>query len=1454
MSTDPTGADCATDIAIIGIGLRFPDATTIEEFRANLLAGRDSVRPMPAARQAATGLDQDAAQLPMGSLDEIDRFDHAYFGLSRREATVMDPQQRIALTLAVAAISDAGYAVSTLSKHTTAVVLSAPAPEYQGLTTEPGPLGLLGNLPFGTPARIAHLLDLDGLCFAIDSGCNSSLVAVHQACREITSGAAEYALAGGFGLHVDGCAAGNAQSFAEIVSTGGRCRAFDAAADGTALGEGGAVLLLTTVGRAQAERAPIHAVIRGSAVRHNGRNAATISTPSAAGQARVIAAAWQAAGASIRDAGYLEAHGSGTRLGDAIELEGLAAVLGDAETPGTAASLPIGSVKTNIGHLDHAAGIAGLVKAVLSVSHAELYPSLHFDRPTGDVDLAAVGVEVLTAARPWPAGTPRLAGVSSFSLGGSNAHCVVSGPPVRQSRSATTDHAVRLVGVSARSEPALVELCATLASALSDDAPDLADVAFTLTRGRDHDAHRFAVPARTVPELAQSLARRADRPGPDAPARPAPAVVLLMSPDGLPAGVRAAALPDRLPASGHVAELLARQIAAHELLRAAGIEFAAILSAGSCRYAARYLLGADTAADPADLAVLDTSIDVARLRETARSLLASGPVVFVEPSPDGRLGALLRTEPDAQVLVAEPESSGLLDILAELYERGIDLDWSALGVRAGARIRLPGHPMQGVRCWVDRPRPPSGGHPTVLVPERVTAASADPVDWLRATLRELLDAESEIAADANYFELGGNSIIAGQLIDRIDRAFGFRPKMLDVYERPEIADLAELIGAGTATGSAAGTAHGRIAPVDVEPVLSFGQERMWFHAQFDAGTTLYNYPVVALLRGPIDVDAIRGTIVDLIDRHETLRYNFAERDGVAVLRIRADLGEFFRHVDVSAAPDPVAAARELVRTSACTPFDLAADPLLRVLVIELGPGEHVLQVTCHHAVTDGATPAILSKEVPELYAARLAGRPHRLEPLQARYRDYAWWQRRRLAGTELDHELRYWTDTLRGAPALRLPTDFPRPPRKTFVGDLHPFTIPLELLSELRALAKRESASLYIVLLTGLYLLLARYSGQRDIVVGTPTTGRTRPEFEGVIGYFNSTVALRADLTGEPTLPALLERVRAVVFGALEHQEIPFDRVVGALVADRDLSRTPLFDVAYVHQEVPPYYTGEALAVFDAEHSPGNAFGGLPAGTAKFDLTFVTYDQSGADASCCIEFSTELFTAATVARMGEVYLEILARMVGPQAPSIAEFLRGSGVPVSRSAVPLSVDRAANEIDWSSTEFVEQTIDAEVASALLAADGGLDPVLLSAWAALLAWYSGVDHLDIGLGETVIQLDLADIPTSRALIERTRHVIAGADSARTGCAVHYFGEQVPGGRPRPGVELGLSWRRSAATSVTLVLQFAAERQPRATALAMAADLARFVAALDDRPDDPVYDVAADVTAVPEEVSTW
>lgn len=463
--------------------------------------------------------------VPVGApLEGSDTFDAGFFGYSPREAALIDPQQRIFLECAWHALEDAGYAPRGF-------------PGAIGVYAAAGMNGYLHNL-YGNAAlratvtpyeiftandkdflatRAAYKLNLRGPCLSVQTACSSSLVAVHLAAQALIAGDCDLALAGGTALSRQD---GYRVLEGGILSPSGVCRAFDARADGTVTGNGVGLVVLKRLEEALADGDTIAAVIRGSAVNNDGGGKASFTAPDVEAQARVIAAAQTAAGVSPDTVSYVEAHGTGTALGDPIE----AAALTRAFRRGTARRgfCALGSVKTNIGHLDVAAGVAGLIKTALMLRHRTLAPSLGFERPNPRIDFAASPFAVNAALRPWEAEGPRRAGVSSFGIGGANAHVVLEEAPAPAPRREAPGP--QLITVSARSQTALRAATRALADQLKTNAPPLADAAHTLAVGREPFAWRVAVAARSGPEAAARLRQAA---GAAIPAAPAQAAFLL---------------------------------------------------------------------------------------------------------------------------------------------------------------------------------------------------------------------------------------------------------------------------------------------------------------------------------------------------------------------------------------------------------------------------------------------------------------------------------------------------------------------------------------------------------------------------------------------------------------------------------------------------------------------------------------------------------------------------------------------------------------------------------------------------------------------------------------------------------------------------------------------------------------------------------------------------------------
>jgi acyl transferase domain-containing protein/NADPH:quinone reductase-like Zn-dependent oxidoreductase/SAM-dependent methyltransferase/acyl carrier protein len=512
-------------IAVIGIGCRFPGGVSdTESFWKLLVEGREAVGEIPPDRwnvdrffDAELGLPGKSIARRGGFLEGIDQFDPQFFGISPREAPYVDPQHRLLLETAWEAIEDAGLVLDLERGTDLGVFVGISHNDYQAIQGTPwehsgiGPHSPTGCAHSIAANRISYCLNLRGPSVAMDTACSSALTAVHAACEHIRAGRGDVALAGGVTVMIT---PGGFIGFsrASMLSPEGRCKAFDASADGFVRGEGAGMVLLKRLSQALADGDPIQGVIIGTALNQDGHTNG-ISLPSAEAQARLVREACIDAGIAPSQIGFVEAHGTGTAVGDPIEAHALAAAL--CKERSTEAPLLIGSVKTNLGHLETAAGVAGLVKALLVLKHGRIPPSLHFETPNPNIDFAALKLRVPVALEPFPdtGGGKRIAGVNSFGFGGANAHILLEEPSARpqsEHLSTQTEHAWPLV-LSARSEKALRSWVSRLRDWLDErskangNSPVLSDLAYTLGARRNHHPYRLTLVAHSMGEVVEEL-------------------------------------------------------------------------------------------------------------------------------------------------------------------------------------------------------------------------------------------------------------------------------------------------------------------------------------------------------------------------------------------------------------------------------------------------------------------------------------------------------------------------------------------------------------------------------------------------------------------------------------------------------------------------------------------------------------------------------------------------------------------------------------------------------------------------------------------------------------------------------------------------------------------------------------------------------------------------------------
>jgi amino acid adenylation domain-containing protein len=417
--------------------------------------------------------------------------------------------------------------------------------------------------------------------------------------------------------------------------------------------------------------------------------------------------------------------------------------------------------------------------------------------------------------------------------------------------------------------------------------------------------------------------------------------------------------------------------------------------------------------------------------------------------------------------------------------------------------------------------------------------------------------------------------------------------------------------------------------------LSFAQERLWFLDRWAPGSALYNISAAVRLSGPLSVNVLRTCVDEVVRRHESLRTTFGIVDGKPVQRVAERLTIPVALVDVTPFPESMreVEAQRVIARDAGQSFDLTQGPLMRVMLLRIGPLDQVLALTLHHIVSDGWSMTVLFRELSALYEAYSCGRSSPLQELPIQYADFAVWQRQSLEGEALLGQLAWWRNRLVGAPPLlSLPSDRPRPAIPSYRGGLHTFQFPTALSRELKRLSQSEGATLFMIVLAAFQVLLGRYTGERDIVVGTPIANRTCPEVEGLIGFFVNTLVLRTDLGGSPSFRELLKRVRQTTLDAYGHQDLPFEKLVQALEPERALNHNPIFQVMLVLQNAPG----------SAGSSPGPAPQAGP-GISRFDLALSLVETTGGLCGA-LEYSSDLFEADRMRRLA-IHFETLLEAV-----------------------------------------------------------------------------------------------------------------------------------------------------------------------------------------------------------------
>lgn len=1325
-----------TDIAVIGMAGRFPDAADINQLLQNLSVGRDSVKEISPERIKSTTLDSGKEYMVAGYLEDIDLFDAAFFNISPAEAGTMDPHIRLLLEVAHEAFENAAYSSAMLAKFNTAVFVADAALEYYKHADEFVPTLTSGNTKAFLATTLSRQFDLRGNSLVVDTTCSSSLMAVHLACNELILGDADLALACAANLYLfpykEGAGLG-------LDSPDGKSKAFSAAANGMSHGEAVVCLLLKPLAKALADGDIIHAVLKGAATNCNARRSASLTAPDSQAQAEVIKRAWEKSGVNPVRVGFIEAHGSGTELGDNIEVGGFTMAFDHFTTEKR--FCPISTIKSNIGHTRSAAGISGLVKAILSVKHRVHFPSVHFAMPHPQINFDKSAVFVNRELQSWQTEEGlRIAGVSSIGLSGTNCHIVLEeATRITKTTKPETDKlpSFHLLPISSATNNGLLDNIKTLRNHLSQ-VPNLeiADVSYTLAVGRTHYRHRAAVVTDSIPGAIAKLDELISSLRPGGEQMKSLHHLVFVFEDGATPGAlldyfngqydefhryysMLSPLWKQQIADPVLANHLLFQYCFYKLLESNGISAKKLLAKGTGKIITDLINNKVSPTQVSELLFNYPSDNTDQLAAKIASLLqqeaVTGPVAFICIGTGGKianeLGRQIVPYKDCHSisLATEPEANPFLQLLQSLYHLGYELDWSVIYKNApGRRIELPTYRFQKKRFWLRetpkmqgksnpsgelfRVEVENGGRKSDLgyfqqlqslweeVLERKNVSDTDDFflvggDSLKATrlinkinaaygtrlsfedmfdfptlrswvnyLDEIITPEQkllkiwkdvlkqdELGVLDDFFEAGGHSLLANQIINRIRNWFGVEINFDLFFAHPTVQSLSLYLSELIANPAIADKIPQ--LPEQEYYEVSNAQKRIWVLSQSSGGTLAYNQPGVYEVRSALDVVLLQKSFDALVKRHEGLRTIFLVKDGEPVQRIQKPEKDQFKleYLDYRNMENVKEAALRKASKSASQPFNLEHGPLIRALLIRIEDTAYVFLLDLHHIITDGWSNGVLVHDLLVIYSALLEGRSPALPSLRIQYKEYAAWQNQRIRRGNLNIQKAYWLHQFKDlAEPLELPVDGKRPAVKNYKGGIIEFALEPELTQRLKVQALQTDSTLFMLLLANLYILLYRFSGQCDITIGTPVAGRDHIELEQIIGFFANTLAIRTHMETEDSFDTFLQLVKKNTLDAYAHSAYPFDLLVDNLLLDRQPGRSPLFDVMITLQNM-----GNETRYKETIAGQLNVTSyETDIRVSKFDLTF-SVSENEESLAFVIEYDTELFKEKTILRIKE---------------------------------------------------------------------------------------------------------------------------------------------------------------------------------------------------------------------------
>lgn len=1224
-------------VAIIGISGKLPGADTPEELDKILSDKIDCVGNVPKERLELCGADLDGHYAPAAYLKDIDCFDNQFFGISKKEAVYMDPQHRIALETVCSTIESAGYSLGSVRGTNTSVIIGAESDQYDMIFSDENLCASTGMMLSYLSGRISYYLDLRGEAVTLSAACSSSLYAVYDAYNKLISGRCDMAIAGGLNLQCvlfDINDDDSPLASLGIMSEQGHCKAFDNSADGITICEGAGFILMKRLEDAERDNDNILAVIRGIGANQDGGRSSSLTSPSAAAQAELYERVWRETGISPEEIGYYEAHGTGTRIGDPIEIDAITKAF--SKFTDKKQICPIGSLKTNFGHPLYASGISGIIKAVLSVRLGKKYPLRSLEKPNSLINFSNSPVYPITELEKWDS-EKRIVAINSFGFSGTNVHMLIENYNSKNEK--INNSKPYFIKVSTKSTENLNEYKKHISAGITENK-NISDISYTLCCGRDDYRFRASTVVENINELKEFLSGNEiyDSSEP-------PELVILCSGSSFDEN-ETNNLCEEYPVFANEYQKFSACTSSQNAVNAS-VCVALIKQLEALNIKADYIIGTGIGNSAIDLYKGHSTNDIDALCEkyssaefakeqyisymTHLSDSENGNIICVDISENGILKTTIENIDTfkCRKMISCVNKGTLLYCLSELYNAGIQIDFNKLfDNKKYRKTYLPTYPFLKTPAWPADIRKNNSQLSNANI-------SSDPED-LKEFIRELWIDALELDSlddDTDLFDLGLNSLIAVSVLRKINSRTGGDLEFDDLYDYATVDELYEYLNEQYGSSDDCADSSAKIKKITRtdKMAVSGNQKRMLFILENSPNRSLYNMPTCFRIKGNIDVEMLRDCFAEIVKNNEILHTIYSKECGCYYQKVLDDYNFDMKYIDEGKKSEEELS--EITASETNAEFDISSGLPIRITLIKYDDEAYHLILNAQHIACDGWTLGLLINDINALYNGKLKNKDYTLPKKQFQYADYASYEIQYLKSDEATQECEYWKNQLNGIKGiLDFPIDKKRPDVQTYHGDSVFFELNGEVLDKAEKICRKYRITRSELFESAYAILLYKYSGDSDICIGMPVANRNNEIEEAMYGFFANSIAIRSRFEKGITANDFLLKNSAVINKGIHSATVPFDEIAGLIDFERRPSHSAVYQFFFTYQN----FIYNSISFGNATASQYET----DSSVVRFDLNLVMKESTDS-IIVNAEYDRELFTKEYIEEIIESYMIIL---------------------------------------------------------------------------------------------------------------------------------------------------------------------------------------------------------------------